>query len=263
MEILSNEKYTSKIIKAGALIDDTKTMLANWDISQPVKANLFRLHSENIFGKATRSRIEDILVIFRQRYLNDPNLIRGLLLLIDHPRFLETVDRILFFFAAQNDRLLYDAATIFLVDKQERGIEEISTEMVMEWIQNLVAEGKTTTTWSEHTIHHCSRNILSTLRDFGILQGANLKRIAPFHLPLEAFAFIAFYKYQKMPSGERLIHDNEWKLFFLSEKTIERYLMEAHQNHLLEYYVAGSVIRLTFPVDNLEEYARVISQRTY
>jgi len=39
--------------------------------------------------------------------------------------------------------------------------------------------------------------------------------------------------------------------------------MEAHQLHLLEYQVAGTVTRLTFPAVNLEEYARVISQRTY
>ena len=39
--------------------------------------------------------------------------------------------------------------------------------------------------------------------------------------------------------------------------------MEAHQHHLLEYYSAGSVIWISFPCSNLEEYARVIAQTTY
>lgn len=256
-------KYTSKIIKAGALIDDTKTMLANWDGTQSASYNLARFRNENIFGKATRSRIEDILVIFRQRYIDDPNVIYSLKLLISEPHLSEVINRILFFFAAQNDRLLYDAVTVFIPSKKQHGSDEISVPMTVEWINQLVAENKTTTPWSEKTILRCAQELLSTLRDFGILEGVISKKITPFYLPLEAFAYIAFYLNLQVPSGERLIHHPDWKLFFLSDKTVEHFLMEAHQHHLLEYYVAGPVIRLTFPAANLEEYARAISQRTY
>lgn len=263
MENNSTELYTSKIIKAGALIDDTKTMLANWESSQTVKLNLSRLRNQNIFGKATRSRIEDILGIFRQRYLDDPALIGSLLVLMGKPELSETVDRVLFYFSAHNDRLLHDAVTVLVTQKREQGFEEITLKMVIEWITELVENQKTITVWSEKTILRSAQELLSTMRDFGILEGANTKRIAPFYLPLEAFAYIALYEYNKLSSGERIIHDPEWKLFFLSEKMVERYLMEAHQHHLLEYYVAGPVIRLTFPTTNMEEYARVIAQRSY
>ena len=64
--------YSSKIIKAGALLPDTKTLLSQWDRSATVQANLARIRQENVFGKASRSRVEDILAIFRQRYLTDP-----------------------------------------------------------------------------------------------------------------------------------------------------------------------------------------------
>ena len=61
--------YRTKIIKAGALLADTKTLLAHWDETCSVSENLDRFRRENIFGKASRSRVEDILAIFRQRYL--------------------------------------------------------------------------------------------------------------------------------------------------------------------------------------------------
>ena len=64
-----NRIYRSKIIKAGALLADTKTLLAHWDETRSVSENLDRFRRENIFGKASRSRVEDILAIFRQRYL--------------------------------------------------------------------------------------------------------------------------------------------------------------------------------------------------
>jgi hypothetical protein len=62
--------YKSKIIKAGALLADTKTLLAHWDETCPAAVNLERFRRENIFGKASRSRVEDILAIFRQRYFS-------------------------------------------------------------------------------------------------------------------------------------------------------------------------------------------------
>ena len=57
--------YTSKIIKAGALIADTKTLLAHWNESVSVVENLKQFRLCNLFGKASRSRVEDILTIFR------------------------------------------------------------------------------------------------------------------------------------------------------------------------------------------------------
>ena len=51
------------------------------------------------------------------------------------------------------------------------------------------------------------------------------------------------------------------KLLFLSREGVERFLFEAHQRGLLEYHVAGSVTRLTFAANTLEEYANVLAQR--
>src|SRR5947209_2596103 len=43
--------YTSRIIKASALLDDTKTLLSHWDVDLPVSQNLDRIRRENIFAK--------------------------------------------------------------------------------------------------------------------------------------------------------------------------------------------------------------------
>ena len=59
-----------------------------------------------------------------------------------------------------------------------------------------------------------------------------------------------------------LLDLTDWKMFFLPREGVERFLIEAHQHGLLEYYAAGSVTRLTFPASNLEEYADVLTQRT-
>src|SRR6266568_5897935 len=74
----SSAPYSSKIIKAGALIGDTKTLLSHWDVDASVDENIKRVQRDNVFGKASRSRVEDILAIFRKRYLTEESVIQAL-----------------------------------------------------------------------------------------------------------------------------------------------------------------------------------------
>lgn len=262
MPVGSKAIYTSKIIKAGALLADTKTLLANWDIDRSVSDNLEQFHRENLFGKASRSRVEAILRIFHQRYLADEAVTKALVYLVNKDFFSEGLNRILFFHAAQSDRLLHDVVTDLLTSMYEIGRYEVSTNDVKTWITKQISEGKTQGEWSDTTITRCARESLATLRDFGILQGAVKKRLTPSFVPVAAFAYIALYLKQRQPSGTKLIRDPEWQLFFLPDKAVERLFVEAHQAHLLEFYAAGSIIRIDFSTESIEEYAHVIAQRS-
>lgn len=261
MTTTSNGLYTSKIINAGALLADTKTLLAHWDETRSVAENLRFAQQENIFGKASRAWVKQFLGIFQQRYLADEITTKALVTLVKEGLPAASLDRILYFYTAQSDRLLHDIVTEVMLPFQQQGRVEVFPVDVQAAITRWVAEGKTNGSWGENTITRATRNLMATLRDFGVLQGAVKKRLAPVYLPIEAFAYIALYLRQGQPSGERLINHPEWRLFFLSPQAVERFFVEAHQYHLLEYQAAGSIIRISFPTDSLEEYAHVILQR--
>jgi hypothetical protein len=226
-----------------------------------VQVNLDRLRSENVFGKASRSRVEDVLTIFRQRFLSDERVTKALVVLTQKRLPASTLDRIPYFHAAQADRLLHDTVTEILLPLQARGITQIDVLEIQRPLKKWMIAGKTSGKWSEPTIIRIAQGLLSALRDFGVLRGAVKKRIAPAYLTVAAFAYIAFYFKQHQPSGTKLIELPDWQLFFLQREGVERFLFEAHQHHLLEYNAAGSVTRLTFPANTLEEYAHVIAQR--
>ncbi len=111
---MHSTQYTSKIIKAGALLPDTKLLLESWDKDVDVQTNLGQVRQENLFGKASRSRIEDILLVFRQRYLKDPEVLKTLVALIRERMPSESLDRILYFQSARSDPLLHDLVTELL-----------------------------------------------------------------------------------------------------------------------------------------------------
>jgi len=255
--------YSSKIIKVGALLADTKTLFAHWDTAFPGRANLDRLRRENVFAKASRSRVRDVLAIFRQRFLADENVAKALVVLVRERLPAAALDRILYFHAAQSDPLLHDTVTEILFPLHARGITQIDLLDIQRPLEEWTQAGKTSGQWSEPTTVRIAQGLLSALRDFGVLQGAVKKRIAPAYLPIAAFAYVAFYLKQHQPSGAKLIEIPDWKLFFLSREGVERFLFEAHQHQLLEYHAAGSVTRLTFPAETLEQYAHVIAQRAY
>lgn len=257
----SSAPYSSKIIKAGALIGDTKTLLSHWNVASTKAENIDRIQRENVFGKASRSRVDDILAIFRQRYLTEEPVTRALAALVRGKFPPAALDRLPYFHAARADQLLHDAVTEILVPMHARGLVDINVLEFQQSLAKWVEQGKTTGHWSESTITRISQGLLSALRDFGVLQGATHKKIAPSFVPMEAFAYIVFYLKQHQPSGAKLIELQDWKLFFLPSEGVERFLFEAHQRDLLEYHVAGSVTRLTFPAETLEEYAIALTQR--
>jgi hypothetical protein len=263
ISIVKKRLYASKIIKAGALLADTKMMLASWNIELSPSQNLDRFQQENIFGKASRVRIRDMLAIFRQRYLIDERITRALVKLSVGRLPAEALDRILYFHSAQSDPLLHDIVIEVIGETRRLGRDEITTSDVEEGLKRWVEEGKTAGNWSGPTVTRIAQGLLATLRDFGVLKGAVRKRLTPVYLPLGAFAYIAFYLQQKQASGERLISDPEWGLFFLSTEEVERFFLEAHQRGLLEYHAAGTVIRIEFPVRSIEEYASVIVERAH
>jgi len=255
-----SQPYSSKIIKAGALLPDTKALLSCWDSGLSVNENLQRVRSQNLLGKTSRSRAEDILAIFRQRYLAEEAVARALATLVKRQFDGNTVDRILYFHSARADLLLKDLVIEYLVPKQAKGNMDIDVLEVEHTLTEWVKDGKTSGAWGDSTIRRVTQGLLATLRDFGVLQGEVKKRIAPTYLSLQAFAYIAFYLKQHQPSGTKLLDLAEWKLFFLHREWVERLLLEAHQHGLLEYHVAGSVTRLTFLATTLEEYVDVIAR---
>jgi hypothetical protein len=255
--------YTSKIIKASALLDDTKTLLSHWDVNETVPDNLDRIRRENVFAKASRSRVEDILAVFRQRYLVEPDVVKALVVLVKNRFPSACLDRVLYFHAARADAILHGSVTEILLPMQAEGRTDIDVVAVQRVLAKWVEKGLTTTAWSENTTLRVAQGLLSTLRDFGVLQGAANKRIAPAYVPVTAFAYIAFYLKQHQPSGAKLLELPDWKLFFLNRELVERFMFEANQHHLLEYHAAGTVTRLTFPADTLEGYANVLAQKSH
>ncbi len=224
--------YTTQILKAGALIPDTLELLLNWDEGSSINANLKLLKQGNSLGKTTRERVKVILRILSRRYLLEEHVARSLAKLAKSRFPASYLTPILYFFSVCADDLLRDTVLDFLSQRRASGIVHIDTEDLKRELQNWITQGKIKDEWSGSTLIKVARSLLATLRDFGVLHGAANKTLAPIHLPIEAFAYIAYYLKTKTSSGDLLLKNHLWGIYFLTPGDVERLLVQADQMHL-------------------------------
>jgi len=253
--------YTSRLQKGGALLEDMRLLVRNWDgVSRDEQRQL--VIAENSLGKTTRARAVDTFIrAFAPRFLDGdpPQAWRLVRLLEDLCLPVETLKPVYYWITARSEPLLYRYVTDELFE-QAKGIDpSVRVEETARWIRNKLYEyGQQ---WTETVTMKTARGLLAALRDFGILEGKARKRIAPMYLPVESFAYIAFALHELRFSGESLVKHRDWQLFLMGTTAVERMFLDAHQRHLLSYEAAGSIYRIDFPDHTIEGMANVIAGR--
>jgi hypothetical protein len=247
--------YTTRLQKGGALLDDMRALVRTWQ-NGAVSTQREEGVRANLLAKQSRSRITDIYQeSFLPRFVRGPvpNAWRIVRPLEDRQLPIEVLRPVYYWITARSEAILYEFATEWLYERMSRGERVVTPNDTVSWIKRkLRAYGKS---WSEPNTLRVAQGVLAALRDFGILEGRAKKRIAPVHLPLEAFAYLMLTLHLQGPSGERLVHHQDWKIFLLTPEAVEHLLLNAHQRHLLGYHAAGKLVRIEFPTDSLEAMA--------
>jgi len=253
--MVHSSEVTSRLQKGGALIEDMRQLVCNWtdNSSEPLRL------TAHILQKTTRARAADTYRrAFLPRFINGrpPDAWRLAKQLEAAAPSIEIVRPFYYWITARAEPLLYRFVTENLFEKAKTSDPDIRIEETVSWVRKTLAnQGKR---WSPTVQLKVARGLLAALRDFGILEGATRKRIAPLHLSLEAFCLIAFCLTRFVSEHHSLLEHPDWRLFLLNESGVERMLLESHQHGWLHYQAAGRVHRIEFPAEDFGEYVRVV-----
>lgn len=253
-------EFTSRIQKGGALLGDMRQLVCRW-AEKPPEVSPVRYVAE-ILQKRTRARTEDTYQrAFLPRFIaNQPRDSWKLCAEIEqHGPAIEIVRPFYYWITARAEPVLYRYATEELFHIASTGRAEVRVEDLASWIR--IECGKNGKTWSDTVTVKTARAMLAALRDFGILEGAAKKRLAPTYLPLETFCLIAFCLRCVLHGRGDLTTHLDWRLFLLSPQAIERLFLEAHQHSWIHYQVAGAISRIEFPEQDFHAYCRYILAR--
>ena len=256
--------YKARFHHSGAMIQEMLVLIRHYEKNISRDEWIEKIIQNNLLGKNTRNWVREIIVnnfFPRFVYGKVPNAYQHIQILDRKGVPLEIIKNIMYYHTALWDEFFYDYVTMHLFEKFFSGQQYISARDVYDYIETIPPE-RFNKPWSDYVKRRLSRGIMSTLRDFGILEGRNQKKIANFHLPLEVFLYVAFLLYLRNQSGEKIIHHPDWRLFLLNERHVDRLFLKAHQENLLKYQAAGRISRIEFIPQNLEELLDVIASRT-
>ena len=252
---VNRKTYNTRLQKGGALLDDMRMLVRFWEKDD----SKTRTEIRRLLGKKTLARSQDTLIrTFMPRFIkgDPPNAWKIAKLIEDRNPEPEIIRPTYYWVTARSDRLLYEFVTEELIHVAGSGGGSVRIEETTSWISGQIK--KTGQEWSPTVKLKVGRGIHAALRDFGILEGGSKKRIAPVHLPIEAFCYIAFWLERLGYSGESLVRHSDWGLFLFSPKIVERLMLEAHQLNLLSFHSAGRIYRVDFPTDDPGEYVDVL-----
>jgi hypothetical protein len=246
--------FSSRIIKGGALLDDTRRLLEVWDPDLDSRENVRRILASGLLAKSA-ARQEDVLGPLRQRFLEtDPDVPRALSALATDPRaFREAC----YYEAARSDELIsaFASGPLYAWYWRERRLE-VGVEDVIEWLRSEPG----TQAWSENTKQRVAQGLLSTLRDFGVLDGTRRgrhKRILAPHLSIRGFFYVALRERARLASARALLRAPAWRWYLLDAEAVRSLFLEADRQGILRFSEAGTVLRIDWLLTDLAEVAHV------
>lgn len=264
VQMTRETKYKARLQRSGAQLDELRQLVLHFDSEKPINKWVDEVIRENLLGKPSRSWTKEIISsVFMPRLVQGyyPNAWQPLRILEKKAVSLPILKPVYYYYTAKNDLFLYDFVTTELYNRYSLGNLDIGPSDVFRFIQN-ATPSRFNSEWSDQVQQRLSRGVMATLRDFGVLEGKSKKRIASFYLPVEAFVFVAFLVESRITSGELILNLDDWKLFLLNPKNVERMFLEAHQHGLLDYNAAGNIIRIEFRQKTIEDLAHDIASRT-
>jgi len=258
----SGPQYSSRIIKAGSLLADSRVYLREWDEGRSARENLAHFREVNVLGKRSRSRAEDVLAELRRRFpLESPDGGPGhaLLRFVKETPSPKAVDRVLAYHAAKSDPLLYDFITIHLARLHERGERRVTVIDALTFLRESARRSATTRTWSSVTLNALAKALLAASKDFALVSGRTRKVLTTPGLPLEAFLYIA-YRLRRHAHGFSLLAHRDWRLFLLAPENVEHLAITAARQELLTYEALGQTASIGFPYSDLDALLNVIAR---
>lgn len=249
-------KISTRLIRKGALIEETYAAFRNWDLSIPFRKNIESLRENNPIGASNEKWLHEILTTLSSRFEKNES-IEPLVLLARGNLPIEKWRACLLWHIGNFDDIYYSFATEWLFPKHREGAYLLRTEDALPFVRR-ITDGRIASggKLSEYGALRAARDLMRMASDFGLLEGRVTKSFANYHLPQEAFMYVLHGLSGAGFSTSRILSAKDWRLFLMERGDVERELFRLHQYKLLEYHVAGSMTQLRLPRTSLKEYAR-------
>ncbi len=159
------------------------------------------------------------------------------------PRFVG----LLYLHYARRDRLTFEFVTEKLWALWKSRSLEVSRNDVMDFLASSEAQNPRVRKWRESTRKKLAGNVLSALRDFGLLKGVQRKLIQQPLLPLEVVLHLCRLLHGEGLRGHAVLEARDWRLFLREPHEVAVALGQLAQQGQLRFERSGKTVVLEIP----------------
>jgi hypothetical protein len=243
----------------GAMIEETYTTFAAWDLTRSKRENLDCLRAKNFIGASSVTWLRDVAKVLNRRF--EPNgRDRALVMLAKSGCNLEEWKPLLLWHMTRDEFLVRDFLQNWLFPAYDSGTFRIRPEDVQAYLRVIGKHGGTTEhSWSEQTTKRVAAGLLKMAVEFELLRGNVAKEFASYHLPERSFLYLLHAMKDEKLSPQKVIEAPDWRMFLMRPADVVRELLRLHQFRKLEYQVAGSLVELALPQESALAYAESLA----
>jgi len=251
----NQNRISTRLLRKGALIEETYTAFQSWDFEKSFVDNLAILRESNVFGARNQNWLREITATLSSRFGNQGNL-HSLILLAKAGVDLEKWKPCLLWHLASRDILYRQFALDWLYRAFREGMYRIRTDDVVPYVMEItIGRIATGGSLSAYGALRAARDLLLMASNFGLLSGSTAREFTHYRLPEEGFLYIVHALAERECNPRQLIDAEEWRLYLMSPQDVERELLELHQFKKVGFEIAGSIIHLELPCNSLRAYA--------
>lgn len=249
----SNTAYSSGLSSKGSLIDETLVVLRQIDQGHSIDQVRTMVVEQDLLGKTARSTREAIWKRIHERYLNNTALTPTLTRMVVHAPDRQTEKLVLFYEFCRSKPLLRDVTIECVYPHYAGGYSGIDKTVIQGYLDEVSPAHPELEAWSPQTRGKVVSNILTVLRDFGLLEGTQRKVFSRLYVPLPTFVYVLYrLTGDGIVAPSQVLKARDWRLFFLAQADVVMLLEEATAAGHCTFKHQGDIYSLDLRYPSLE-----------
>jgi len=250
------QAYTTKLGVGLGLIPETEKLLQLWEQGMDSRDLLECALEVGEFPTVTARRLRNVIFEgFAPRYLVNNAQPAKTLKSVQHVLSEGARKQLYFLFTSRANPILADFVRDIYWQQYTAGALNISKIDAVNFVGDAVAEGRTTTPWSESTKTRVSSYLLGACEDFGLLgkmEGGS-RKIEPFQPSNDVVNFLAHELHFSGLGDGAVLNHTEWHLLGLgAEDTLAELKQIALRGDIIVQSAAG-LVQISWKHKSIEE----------
>jgi hypothetical protein len=154
------------------------------------------------------------------------------------------IQGLLYLHYARRDRLTFEFVTEFLLRRWQERQLAVRRDDVLDFLASRYGEEPVIRTWSDSTRKKLAGNLLSALRDFGVLTGVQRKVLQRPIVPPEVALHLCRLLHAEGLRGRALLEAPDWRLFLWEAHDISMALAQLAQRGEIQFERSGRTVIL-------------------